>query len=271
GLAAGLDVAAHNLTGDMTDVNYSSARIAELNEREVWMCLQDWFIGTLVEPVFQEWLSIALLRGDIRFESSGKALPPERLDKFVNAAKFQGRRWSWVDPAKEMEANQAGVQLGVTSRTRIAAEQGIDIEDVIDEQAQERKLMQAAGLSLDVKPGTPPPAPAPAAPKPAPADPKLDKAIALALARAAEPAPVHHTTFSPVINTPEVRNEITVQPAAPAAVEVRNEITVPEREVNIEARIESPHPLRKVTEIERDAAHEAVRTVETYEMRDGNG
>jgi len=39
GIAAGLDVATHNLSGDMTDVNYSSARIAELTEREQWMTL----------------------------------------------------------------------------------------------------------------------------------------------------------------------------------------------------------------------------------------
>ena len=200
GLAAGLDVAAHNLTGDMTDVNYSSARIAELNEREVWMTLQDWFIGNLVEPVFAEWLAIALLRGDIRFESSGKALPAERLDKFANASRFMGRRWAWVDPLKEMEANQAGVQLGVTSRTRIAAEQGIDIEDVIDEQAQERKLMEAAGLPLEVKPGAPPPAPpAPPPAKPTPPDPNLAKAMALMLARAAEP---REPRPAPSINVP---------------------------------------------------------------------
>ena len=53
GLAAGLDVAAHNLTGDMTDVNYSSARIAELSERESWMVLQDWLISSLLIPVLR--------------------------------------------------------------------------------------------------------------------------------------------------------------------------------------------------------------------------
>ena len=156
GLAAGLDVAAHNLTGDMTDVNYSSARIAELAEREACMCLQDWFISSLVERVYAEWLSLALLRGDVRFESSGKAIPAERLDKFLTASRFVGRRWQWVDPAKDMEASEKGVSLGVTSRTRIAAEQGIDIEDIVDEQKQERSLMDAAGIPLDVSAAAPP-------------------------------------------------------------------------------------------------------------------
>lgn len=146
GISAGLDVATHNLSGDMTDVNYSSARIAELGEREQWMVLQDWFIQTLVEPIYQEWLAMALLRGDITFEQSGKSLPADKLAKFSNASRFLGRRWSWVDPSKEIEAAKAGVELGITSRTRIAAEQGVDLDDVLDELEQERKLMNDKGL-----------------------------------------------------------------------------------------------------------------------------
>lgn len=166
GLAAGFDVAAHNLTADMTDVNYSSARIAELGEREVWLCLQDWFIATLVQPLFEDWLALALLRKDITFEVSGKALPADKFAKFATAARFQGRRWSWVDPLKEMEASAAGVQLGVTSRTRIAAEQGDDFDDILDELAQETAALESAGLSTDVKPSAQPTPVTPAEPAP---------------------------------------------------------------------------------------------------------
>lgn len=291
GLAAGLDVAAHNLTGDMTDVNYSSARIAELNERETWMCLQDWFIGGLVMPVYREWLGIALLRGDIRFESSGKALPVERFDKFASASRFMGRRWSWVDPAKEMESNQAGVQLGVTSRTRIAAEQGIDIEDVIDELKAERDLMTAAGLPLDVKPVTAQAAPSSSpAPKAPPADANFGKALALLLARAAEPlaqAPAPNVTIhqAPInVTTPEVRvdnhlppTSVTVEnrqeaQAAPN-VEVRVEAVMPESPApNIEVRVEQPAELtmhvasmparETVSTIDRNLAGEIVKSTQ---------
>jgi lambda family phage portal protein len=146
GISSGLDVATHNLSGDMTDVNYSSARIAELAEREVWMVLQDWLIFTLVEPIYQEWIAIALLRGDITFEVSGKSLPADKLAKFANASRFQGRRWRWVDPSKEINAFKEAVDLGITSRTRIAAEQGDDFEDVLDELAQEEVLIDAAGI-----------------------------------------------------------------------------------------------------------------------------
>lgn len=151
GLAAGLDVAAHNLTGDMTDVNYSSARIAELSEREIWMTLQDWFIESFVLPMYEDWLAMSLLSGAITFDGSGKALPADKLQKFLNASRFQGRRWSWVDPSKEASANETLLANGLTSRTRITAEQGEEFDDILDELAQEKSQMETAGLPTSPK------------------------------------------------------------------------------------------------------------------------
>ena len=226
GLAAGLDVAAHNLTGDMTEVNYSSARIAELSEREMWMTLQDWLITSFVQPLYEDWLALNLLSGNITFPLSGKAIPADRFDKFRRASRFQGRRWAWVDPAKEADANAKLLETGLTSRTRLAAEQGEEFEDILDELAQEKVLMQAAGVTT-----------APAAPPP-PDDPEeapevlAAKALAAGQVRVAElnrdaavllkPAPPPANVIN--VTTPPVRNEITVQPAAAPAVTVTNEI-----------------------------------------------
>ena len=263
GLAAGLDVSAHNLTGDMNDVNYSSARIAELAERETWMVLQDWLIESFLRPLYEDWLALALLSGAITFDISGKQLPADRFQKFSTASRFQGRRWSWVDPSKEADASEKLIATGLASRTEIAASQGKEFDDILDELAQEKKLMDAAGLSV-VVPGKPA-----APPEPPPMDPalaKLMEAVALLAARE-QAAPVVTVTTGET----RIENHLPEQAAPVVTVttgETRNEITVPEREVIIEANIHTPHPSRKVTEIERDAHHEAVRTVETFEMKD---
>jgi len=149
GIASGLDVATHNLSGDMTDVNYSSARIAELAEREQWIILQDWFISAVCEPIFQKWLPIAMLRGDITFDITGKALPAEKLSKFINAASFKGRRWKWVDPRNEAIADETRLANSLTSRTALAAEEGRDFDDVLDELINERERLKAAGFPVD--------------------------------------------------------------------------------------------------------------------------
>lgn len=104
-MAAGLDVAYHNLNGDMSDVNYSSARIAELAERDGWRGIAHWFIGSFVRPTFRDWLETALLSGAIKL-ASGQALPVSRMDKYLSGAIFRGRGWDWdwVDPQKEVNA-----------------------------------------------------------------------------------------------------------------------------------------------------------------------
>ncbi len=165
GLAVGLNVASHNLSGDMTEVNYSSARIAELAEREIWKELQEWFVAAVMLPIYREWLASALLRGEITFAESGKSLPADRYDKFAGAARFQARRWDWVDPLKDAQASRELIAEGLASRTEIAASKGREFEDIVDELAQEKALLEAAGLDVGEKPE--PPATKPAA---APAD-----------------------------------------------------------------------------------------------------
>lgn len=146
GLAAGLDVAAHNLSGNMREVNYSSARIAELAERETWMALQEWLFGAFLMPLYEDWLASALLTGSITFPVSGNALSSDAYAKFASAARFQGRRWMWVDPKNDVQTAREQIAEGLNSRTRIAAAQGMEFEDLVDELAQEEALLTAAKL-----------------------------------------------------------------------------------------------------------------------------
>lgn len=145
-IACGLDVAAHNLTGDMNDVNYSSARIAELEERESWMTLQTWFIESFVEPVYTQWLTMALTADAIKMPN-GQPLPPTKMDKFA-AHEWQPRRWSWVDPLKDIEAARLAIKTGVSSPQQVAAQYGMDIEDVLDSIAAFEAMAKAKKVTL---------------------------------------------------------------------------------------------------------------------------
>lgn len=157
-IAMGFDVAAHNISGNMRDVNYSSARIAELAEREIWTMLQSWLIDSLLMPLYRDWLASALLLGQVTFDVSGKALPADKFSKFADASSFRGRRWEWVDPYKEAQAAELLISLGLSSRTAIAASKGRDFEDIVAELEQERRMLGEAGLPSVV--GKPAPVPA---------------------------------------------------------------------------------------------------------------
>ena len=148
GVAGGLGVAYHNLSNDLEGVNYSSARIGELDERDMWMALQNFMIEHCHQPLFEEWLGMQILTGKLPFEYGNQRYYDVR---------FQGRRWAWVDPKKEIDANISAIDARLKSRSRVVSELGEDFEEVLDELASEQEMMKAKKL-------TPPPAAKPAAP-----------------------------------------------------------------------------------------------------------
>jgi lambda family phage portal protein len=158
-IASGLGVAAHNLTGDMTGVNYSSARIAELAERDRWMQDQDWLISAAVLPIARDWARTAFIAGAVTLPS-GKALPAERIEKFVAGLTVAGRRWLWIDPLKEIQAAREAIDARLRSRTSLAAEQGVDIAEVFAELSAESAEMQRLKIepaaAAPARPPTPP-------------------------------------------------------------------------------------------------------------------
>lgn len=146
-LAAGLDVSNHALTGDMNEVNYSSARIAELAERDNWKAQQNWFISAFVQPVFENWLQMALLSGQIVMPN-GSALPAAKFEKFLEGATFQPRGWDWVDPLKEVQAARMAREEGLLTRTQAVAARGGSFEDNLVQIAAEQKLMEQHKVTL---------------------------------------------------------------------------------------------------------------------------
>lgn len=159
-LAAGLDVANHNLSGDMTGVNYSSARIAELNERDVWRALQKWFINHFMRHITERWLEMSLLSGAITL-ANGSALPVTGFDKFRAGLQYVPRGWDWVDPAKEVAAAVDAIDQGLTTRTKVTAAKGGDWEENIIELAREEELIRQHKVSIGqmAKPSQAAPAP----------------------------------------------------------------------------------------------------------------
>lgn len=136
-LSTGLLVANHSLTGDLTQVNFSSIRAGTLDERDMWKTLQG-FYAEIKELIFGRWLGMAMI-----YDADLKALPYTKFDKF-NAPSFFGRRWDWVDPKNDAAADREAVALRVKSRGQIIRESGRDPDEVwaeLDE--EERRGMTA--------------------------------------------------------------------------------------------------------------------------------
>lgn len=145
GLASGLDVATHNLSGDMTDVNYSSARIAEMSERDSWRCAQGLLKNRLLMPFYADFLDASAARGALTF-ANGSLVPVRLIPDILDASQFVFRKWEWVDPLKEAQASIALIDNGLASRTEITAARGREFEDVAAELGAEQSQMAAVGL-----------------------------------------------------------------------------------------------------------------------------
>lgn len=171
-IASGWRVSYHSLANDLEGVNFSSIRSGTIEERDRWAADQRWFIDAFLRPVYLAWLQQALLSGAVVLPN-GTALPASRLARY-NAHEWQGRRWDWVDPRKDMEAKTMAVRAGLVSPQILAAQMGQDFEDVLEQIGQAQQLAERYGVtltgyyapagSLPGGPGAAPtPAPAPAA------------------------------------------------------------------------------------------------------------
>jgi len=145
GISAGLAVSYNSLANDLESVNYSSIRAGLLEEREEWKSIQGWFVSWFVAPVFEEWLRMALVAGKIR--NVQRQLTVGMMDH-INKPEWKPRRWSWVDPLHDMQAQVLAVEKGFTSRRAVIAEAGGDIEEIFSDQAADKALADQHGLEF---------------------------------------------------------------------------------------------------------------------------
>lgn len=147
-ISSGLNVSYHSLANDLEGVNFSSIRSGTLEEREEWKVIQDWFIGSFMERVYRNWISNAFLNNKI-VSVTGTPLPAAKLNKFM-AHDFLARRWAWVDPLKDIQASIEAIDNGLSDPYQIAAQQGLDAEDVLDAIKRYQDLIAEKGIELNV-------------------------------------------------------------------------------------------------------------------------
>lgn len=142
GASAAVGMAYHSFANDPGQVNYSTARVALLDERDMWMAMQQWYIEHFCLPDAADWLRGLILDG---------VLKPHFYD-YRGDMHFQPRRWQWIDPEKEVNAKTKALDYKLTSHSRLAMENGEDFEDILDEQAADEAMAKAKGIDLHAAP-----------------------------------------------------------------------------------------------------------------------
>lgn len=149
-IAAGVGLTFEALTGDLTQTNYSSARVGLLEFRRRAEMLQKYLIeGKLLRPLWARWIEVLDLSGKIEV---GGAAPGD-----FDGVRFVPPGWQWVDPKNEVEADARAIEVGLKSREEVVAGRGRDIDQLnreIARDASRAPTPQAPAPALDGQPET---------------------------------------------------------------------------------------------------------------------
>lgn len=139
GLATGLNMSYHLMSNDTSQANYSSMKVANIQDRDMFRALQYMLIEVSDDRDRLDWLLMAMT-------TQAVALPLRKREQF-EPANWYPRGWEPVDEAKAMAAAREKLALRLTTRTRLAAEMGEDFDEIKEESEVEEKDLAERGLN----------------------------------------------------------------------------------------------------------------------------
>lgn len=134
-IAIGMGLTYEQLTGDLSQVNYSSIRAGLLEFRRLCESIQ-WhvLVYQFCRPVVLRWLDVAVLSGAVNLPGY------YRSPRQYRRVEWKTPGWPWVDPDSEVKADLLAVQSGFKSRSAVIAERG-DIPEIVYRQLEEDNRM----------------------------------------------------------------------------------------------------------------------------------
>lgn len=135
-IGAPFDMPLELVCKDLSQVNFSSARIGLIGYYRACRARQKTFRTRCLSRIYQWWLSREVKLGNF------VTAAPER---FWNH-KFMAEGWDYTDPVSEAQADQLQIDMGIKTKSMAAAERGRDLEEMTVERKAEVAAEKLAGL-----------------------------------------------------------------------------------------------------------------------------
>ncbi|MCR4330069.1 MAG: phage portal protein [Candidatus Roizmanbacteria bacterium] len=149
GVSSGLNVDYPTLSSNLSNVNYTSTRHGLLDARAGYKVLQRFYRQNRLEPTAKDFLESAILTGYIN-------LPMSKFQKF-NQPIFFGHVGEWVDQYKENKGKELARELLIDTLEEQLAVKGKDLDEHIDQLAEEqKKIKDRLGINVYEKAKLPP-------------------------------------------------------------------------------------------------------------------
>jgi len=146
-IATGLGVTYEQMTGDLSDVNFSSIRAGLIEFRRRCLMYQTQIINVQFnQRVWDEWFRQAVLSGALDIGRRDIADPD------ISGVRWIGQGFEYVNPVQDQQAHLSAVRAGFKTKGQVAMEMGRDPAEVEDEIAAENARADELGLVLDSDP-----------------------------------------------------------------------------------------------------------------------
>jgi len=235
-IASGMGVTYEMMTGDVREVNFSSARVSMLEfrrnaEQMQWLTL----IPRLCDPIWRAFVDAASMDGKMKARDY--------------AVDWSTPKWDYVNPEQDVKADLAEVSGGFTSISEVLRRRGYKPELVFAEMKSDFDRLAADGtlaIMLQLQTNQAPQT----APAKAPAARTFDDATSQAMDALRTETRAQNTLLTALLASREQSTPVTniYNQVQPTPVEVRNEITSTAPDVNITNQVQ-PTPVQVRNEI----------------------
>jgi lambda family phage portal protein len=145
-IAAAAGITYEQLTGDMSGVNYSSARVRLIDIRRGFeMDQRNVIVRQFCKPTAAWWLDAAVASGRLR-------LPNYARDRYKYLPVWIPQPFEHVNPIDELNTDIASVRAGFRSHAEVAMEWGAEPSSHYAELARHNAQVDSLGLVLDTDP-----------------------------------------------------------------------------------------------------------------------
>lgn len=142
-IASGQGLSYEAASRDMSQVNYSSARQGLIEDRKTYENMQMYLKRHFCSVVYKEVITQAVLMGKLNIP-----------DFFSDKSRYLYHSWiapgmSWIDPLKEVKANESALLTCQTTLAQICAQNGQDWREVVSQRAEEMKYINSLGIKQE--------------------------------------------------------------------------------------------------------------------------
>jgi lambda family phage portal protein len=135
-------LSAEQVTGDLSEVNYSSARTGSIEDEKFFKMQQQFMIDVFCQPVYEKFIDALYLTGILN-----------AVDFTKNPYKYYKALWltpgnDWIDPLKQANAEVTLIKNGLKTRRQYFGERGLDFDEQMDNYKSEVELLKQNDLDF---------------------------------------------------------------------------------------------------------------------------